>query len=235
MTAGVEKPNTVTDASGYFAFSGLNGRTLDFNITKPGYEFMPEGDAFDYTKLVSEEKRHHPDPSNPVVLKMWKLQGAEPLIYNAQTFNLPSDGSPVRIDFAAGKTVADGGDLIVAIKHGQQPAGASVTKYDWSAEVTAVDGGLKEAGQRVTNMHLAPESGYVPSISVEMPATRNDWSRTYTRSFYVKSRGRLYARISFDLHSIPSGGPSYVSLKSWVNPSGSRNLEYDPSKQASAR
>jgi hypothetical protein len=28
-------------------------------------------------------------------------------------------------------------------------------------------------------MHLAPEDGYVPSISVEMPAMKLDWVRNY--------------------------------------------------------
>ena len=233
IAAGVDVRQTTTDRRGLFSFRGMQGRSFDYHLEKSGYESMPEGDAFDYTKLISEDKRHHPDPNNPVVLKMWRLQGAEPLIYKQEIFKLPSDGTPVRIDLEAGKIVRDGGNLILMIKHGMQPAGTSITRYDWNAEITAVDGGLIEAEQRVTNMHLAPEEGYVPSIAVEMPATRHDWSRTYTRNLYLKSRGGRYARLSFDLHTVPTG-TSYVVIKSWANPSGSRNLEYDSSKQASA-
>jgi hypothetical protein len=207
----------------------MQGRTFDYHLEKTGYDSMPEGDAFDYTKLISEENRHHPDPKTPIVLKMWKLQGVEPLVYKQESFDLPAVGLPVRIDLVTGKVVPDGGDLIIAIKHGQQTTGSSIIKYDWSAEVRPVDGGLIVTKQRVTNMHLAPEDGYVQSCLVEMPATRPDWSRTYTENLYLKSRGGRYARLSLDIHSIPTG-TSYVAIKSWLNPSGSRNLEYTPSK-----
>jgi hypothetical protein len=236
VTSGVSKPEAVANSDGYFEFKGLSGRTLDFNITKPGYQFTAEGDAFDYTKLVPEEKRHHPNPKKPVVLKMWKLQGAEPLIYGSQTFDLPSDGSPLHIDLMTGKTAASGGDLIIILKHGRQPTGASITKYDWSVEVAVVNGGLVERDERVNNMYLAPMEGYLPLIGTEMSVMRSDWSRTYTRNFYLKTRVNIYSRVSFDLHTIPSGGSSYISLKWWLNPKpGSRTLEYDPTRQTSPR
>ena len=232
MAAGVEKPTTLTDANGYFQFKGLNGRTLDFNIVKAGYQFTPEGDAFDYTRLIAEEKRHHPDPKNPVVVKMWKLQGAESLIQGGRVLNVTPDGAQMRIDFSKGRIVESGGDLIVSLKHDQQTPHASPKQpYDWKAVITAVDGGIIEATQRIDNMLSAPEDGYTPSLVIDMPANRQDWTKTVTKNVYAKTSGTLYSRLVIRVECSPTQPTSYVQVGWWLNPSGSRNLEYDPAKR----
>lgn len=225
-TSGVLKRETTTDNAGLFEFKGLQGRTLDLNIIKPGYQFMPEVDGFDYSKLVSEQKRHHPDPGKPVIFKMWKLQGDVALIPKAKSFDLPADGTPVRIDLITGNIALTAGDLLITLKHSTRPAGQSITRYDWTAELIAVDGGLREERSRLTNMFEAPADGYVSSVTINMPVSAADWSRTYNRNFYLKTRGNIHSRIGIDIHTIPSGGSSYVSLTWWLNPEpGSRNLE----------
>ena len=226
-TSGVLKSETITNNSGKFEFRGLQGRTLDLNIVKSGYHFMPEGDGFDYTKLVSEQRRHHPDPEKPVILKMWKSQGAAPrLISKTKTVDLPCDGTPVRLDLVTSEITSAAGDVIITLKHGTQPPGRSVTRYDWTAELVAVDGGLREEPARLTNMFEAPADGYVPSVVINMPVSAVDWSRTYSRNFYMKTRGNIHSRVGIDIHTIPSGGSSYVSLTWWLNPEPeSRNLE----------
>jgi hypothetical protein len=226
--SGILKQETMTDNTGAFEFKGLQGRTFDLNIVKPGYQFMPEGDGFDYSKLVSEQRRHHPDPAKPVVFKMWKLQGGVALISKTKSFDLPADGTLVRIDLVTGSIAQAAGDLLIILKHGTEPSGRAITKYDWTAELVAVDGGLREERCRLTNMFEAPVDGYVPSIMINMPASAANWSRTYSRNFYMKTRGNIHSRIGVDIHTIPSGGSSYVSLKWWLNPTAeSRNLEGD--------
>ncbi|MES2568586.1 MAG: carboxypeptidase-like regulatory domain-containing protein [Verrucomicrobiota bacterium] len=230
-TMGVMKPKAVTDANGLFSFGGFSGKSLDFNIIKPGYEFMPEGDAYHYTHFVEEEKRHQPNRASPVVQKMWKLQGPEPLIHTLENYRLSSDGSPVHIDLVTGKTVPSGGDLIVSLTHQIKRENIQLDRYDWEAKIEVVDGGLIEVNEAVTNMFLAPEDGYVSSILVKMPEAREDWTSIYKKAFYIRSRGKLYSRIDFEMQTIPSNKESYVGIVSWQNPSGSRNLEYDPAKR----
>jgi len=230
--AGVEKPTTVTDANGYFQFEGFSGRTLDFTVTKPGYQFTPEGDAFDYTRLKSEEKRHHPDPKNPVVVRMWKLQGAETLVHGGKVIRIVPDGTPVEIDFQARKIVKSGGDLIIALEHPRYPRGTlPVPRYDWVADIKIINGGFIEATQRIDNMLLAPEEGYVPSLRMSMPASRQDWTTNGTKNVYAKTRGNVYSKLVINIECSAMEDTSYVQLTWWVNPSGSRNLEYDPAKQ----
>jgi hypothetical protein len=225
-SSGVTRRTLLTDSRGNFALTGVSGRTLDFNIVKTGYDFIPQRDAYDYTAIVPEHKRHHPDPNNPVVLHMWKLQGAESLIGKHASTKLMSDGREYRFDLVNGTVVPSGGDLIIRLYHDQQKAGIQVGPYDWKAEVTVVDGGLKEENQRIAHMYSAPAEGYLEHIAIDMLARSPDWNRVYTRNFYVKVRRNLYCRLNIDLHTIPVGNGSYIDLSWWLNPKpGSRNLE----------
>lgn len=231
LASGVKKPTTLTDSNGYFSFTGFMGRTLDFDITKTGYQFTPEGDAFDYTKLVTENRRHHPDSRNPVILKMWKLRGGEPLVQSGRHIDISPDGIPITVDLLTRKLVADGGDIIIKLKHQTWPHGAVVEHYDWRAEIDAVEGGFIDADQRIGNMLLAPESGYLPSLVITMAAKQSDWSKTVTKNVYLKSRGNIYSRLVINIECNPIQPTSTVQLGWWLNPSGSRNLEYDPAKR----
>ncbi len=229
VSSGVLKPKAYTDANGYFEIKGVQGRTLDFNLIKEGYQFMPEGDAFDYTELVPEAKRHHPDPKNPVTLRMWKLQGAEPMIYfDRKSFKLPPDGSPVRIDLATGKKVSSGGDVIVVIEQPIAPPGERLAHYAWTAKITA--SGLLETTDKL--MYLAPESGYAPVLNYGEKGDERVQEKQVAKSFYLKTSEGRYARMKMDLTSDtnPERG-SFFGLTWWLNPKpGSRNLEFDPAK-----
>lgn len=230
--SGVQEAHTATDAEGLFSFTGMKGRTFDYHLEKKDYQTMPEGDAFDYTELVPEAKRHHPDPKNPVVLKMWKLQGAEPLVhFERKYFPLPADGTPVRIDLITGKQVAAGGDLVFALNHVVLPHGATPEpQFDWHARFEVTGGGWLESRQRL--MNLAPENGYTPLLTIDMPASKTDWDHTVERSLFLKTRGNLFARLQMHLNVNQRGyDPSYVMLQWWLNPKpDSHNLEFDPSQ-----
>jgi len=232
--SGVQETRTTTDAEGMFSFTGMKGRTFDYHLEKVGYQTMPERDAFDYTELVPEEKRHHPDPRNPVVLKMWKLQGTEPLVhYERKYFPLPADGTPVHIDLSTGKQVASGGDLVFAVNHVVLPRGAlPEPQFDWHARAEIAGGGLVESNQRL--MYLAPDEGYASAVTIDMPATKVDWANSINRSYYMRTRGNLFGRVEVYLNANQRDyDPSYVMLQWWLNPKpGSRNLEVDTGKVA---
>jgi hypothetical protein len=233
QTAGVTKRTVLTDVDGNFELMDLRGRTLDFDIVKNGYSFIPAADAYDYTTLVAANKRHHPDKRKPVVLQMWKLQGADPLIARNAITTLVPDGRPYHIDLVAGTVVAANGDLVVRLFHGRQDSGAQISRYDWRAELAVVDGGLRPENRRITEMFFAPNEGYESTFIVEMPAQLPGWNRTYKCNFFMRIRNNLYCRLGIDLHTIPMGDSSYVNLTWWLNPTpGSHNLEFDPAKTA---
>jgi hypothetical protein len=164
---------------------------------------------------------------------MWKLQGAEPLIQGGRFINIVADGTEVRIDLQTGRIVESGGDLIVSVKHDQQARNiAPKVPYNWKATITAVNGGIVEAAnQRINNMLLAPEDGYLPLLLIDMPGTRPDWSPSVTKNIYTMTRQKLYSRVEINLQCSPTQSTSGVQVNWWLNPSGSRNLEYDPAKR----
>jgi hypothetical protein len=72
--SGGEKLYTETDSNGKFSFLGIRGSGVGYLLSKDGYSFSQRQPA------SSRPKDYVPDPDNPMVFKMWKLQGAEPMV-----------------------------------------------------------------------------------------------------------------------------------------------------------
>jgi hypothetical protein len=81
--SGGEKFTTVTDSQGLFSFTDLHGVRFGFGVEKAGYEYDPR-------KYLDWWDHYKPDPRNPAVFVMWKLQGAEPMCMLTQTDGYPS-------------------------------------------------------------------------------------------------------------------------------------------------
>jgi hypothetical protein len=91
--------STVTDAHGLFSFNGFRGDALIIDLKKPGYNFDSDHRRFHYSPIDPDKKRFFPDKNKPVVFKMWKSAGSEPLIhYFGKSIELPTDGSATIID-----------------------------------------------------------------------------------------------------------------------------------------
>jgi hypothetical protein len=226
-----EEHYTTTDRGGQFQFSGLHGQNFVVSPQKDGYEYKSNNVAFAYSALTPEKERHRPDPAAPVVFRMWKQQGAEPLISGEKFFGIKADGTPFTIDLVKGqKTEGRGGDgdLIVAIS--QPPQIVTGQRFDWSFNVEAIGGGLVEAPEP-QYLNEAPAEGYQSGISQELRGANREWSEVVRKTFFLKSRnGNQFARVIAEVHANYQGAAVF-SLRYLVNPSGSRNLEYDPTKR----
>jgi hypothetical protein len=93
-------------------------------------------------------------------------------------------------------------------------------KYNWHCVVTIPSGGA------ITNddefPFEAPEKGYFPSLEIAMQANHPDWtSDVNLECFYRLADGR-YGRMTF---SMIAGGDHFCMIDSFLNPTGSRNLE----------
>jgi hypothetical protein len=229
LSAGVEKTQAKTDSAGLFAINGMKGRTLGIGLEKEGYEYGGDHGPFQFTEMVAESERYHPDPKNPAVFVMFKLQGAEPMLYfERRAFRLLPDGTPVRIDLATGKKVSNGGDLIVTLKQPVAQSGQQLLHYAWTAQIMAP--GLQESMTKL--MYLAPEDGYAAVLTYGEKGDERVQSNQVTKSIYVKTSDGRFARVRMDLNSETNTDfPSTVGLTWWLNPKpGSRNLEFDPAK-----
>ena len=223
-----EKHITTTNINGLFGFQGLRGMLLWIALSKQGYNVSSTRQRFDYSEVEAGKNVFRPDRRRPVVFTMWKSVGAEPMIcHSIVYYHVPVDGMPVPFDLETGKTVQEGGDLEIIVKWEQQ-GGMRSEFYDWSATLRAVNGGLIVEGD--SRMFLAPEKGYQQQLKYSFKA--EDVNTAIPSTYYLQSRnGKNHARLEVFLNNRRLENRASVRIRSWLNPSGSRNLEYDPAKR----
>jgi len=243
-SSGVKKATTTTDAQGYFQFTGLTGQDIGIGITKDGYEYRRKTNSFSYSYFEADHKRHQPDPRNPVVFILWKKQGAEALVHYDRVWRFPVNSGPIKINLVTGRIGEPDADLVVTVSRTplQMPYGAR--GFAWSAIVEVEGGGLIRAGQR-DYYNLAPESGYVPRFEhVQEAQNVRDaqeerikwtWRESVSEDFFVSSRnGKNFARVALRIRPNcdrkEGDNEALVAAEVWLNPNGSRNLEFDPRK-----
>ncbi len=155
---------------------------------------------------------------------------AEPLIKKRWRKTVVPDGRPYIIDIESGRVVSriNEGDLKIRLYTNQELA-TQTRQYSWGVEIEAVNGGIMESKDAF--LYQAPAKGYVDSLSWEQGANDISWSRDITRKLYVKlKKDGSYASFKIDV-KIYHSNKARLLIESLVNPSGSRNLEYDPKKE----
>jgi hypothetical protein len=212
-----------TDANGRFELTGVQGDAVSIeDISKSGYQLSGKTSL----SYAYAEETLSPDPSSPVIFKLWKKQGADRLVTGDKFYGVVPDGRVYTLDLLAHKKTEggqDAGDLKVSV---QRPEKADrKTKFDWSFSIDGISGGVIESPDDFLN--LAPETGYQAHYQFRMVASNPDWVPEVTKQFYIQSRdGKIYSRITVEV--IPDyKDKSVFSVKYFVNPTGSRNLEYD--------
>ena len=244
--SGVNKVATTTDAQGNFQFTGLMGQDIGIGISKEGYEYHRKNSSFSYSYFEADHKRHQPDSRNPVIFTLWKKQAAEPLVHYDTDHDVPANGTPIRINLATGQIGGQDADLVVTVSRTPLQMRYGEQGFAWAATVEVVGGGLIRAGQR-DYYNLAPESGYVPRFEFtqeaqNVRAAQNEkvkwtWARAVSDDFFISSRnGKNFARVSLRImaNADRKEGDNIAAVRTtvWLNPNGSRNLEFDPQKLA---
>lgn len=226
VRSGNEVHYTETDASGNFSFVGLHGVRIGVVPSKEGYEMGLRGEG--YKGPVGEKT----SPNDRAILTMWKLKGAEPMIHDQKFYGINPDGRAYTIDLVNRKKIEGGnaeGDLRV---HIQRPAQIQTgQKFDWLFDMNVIKGGVIEVTDNSFYLNEAPENGYQPQYEIKMSSADSDWQEQAQKTFYLKSRnGQVYGR--FIITAIPNyNDTSVFKIDSYINPAGSRNLEFDSSKQ----
>lgn len=218
--------STRTGANGLFQFTGLRGESLGITPQKNGFQIEGHG--------LGRKGQNGPEtgPDNRAIFIMWKLKGPEPMIHDSKFYKVNSDGSESTIDFLNRKMISGTnapGDLLVWV---QRPAQIKPHEnFEWSFGMTAIGGGFIE----VTNddyLNEAPTSGYEPQYTFNMTPANPKWRGwNGQETFYLKSRdGKVYGHFQIKINPVYRDGAS-LEIESYINPSGSRNLEFDPAKQ----
>lgn len=220
---GTDRMSTATDANGLFSITGHTGKNLGISITKTGYVLATTTTSFVYSHLWPEAERHVPDQNNPVVFRMWKLQGAEPLVGIDQHYKLPYAKAPVCFDLLENRIVSDGGDLRITV---DRPDGIISQQHpqNWKIHLEIIGGGFiltSPAESRVT--YSAPQNGY----QRDGIFGNNNGPDVVEHTLFVKSReGKVYAKLYLMLGVNKSpGGLMDVVLRGAASTNGSGNWE----------
>jgi len=209
---------TQSDSTGKFSFNGIRGAGVGFVLQKEGYTYNQRQPS------SSRPNDYTPDPNNPVIFKMWKLNGAEPMIHARVHAYVPCDGTSVSFNLLTGRSQ---GDLTVTLT--RNPVNIDRSKpFDWALTVGVANGGLVENTDTYPNE--APTEGYQPSVTISMPTDDKKWTSTVSGTYYFKN-GQTYGRMTINVMANFQPPPTLFDADIYANPSGSRNLEFDSSKQ----
>lgn len=217
---------TISDSNGLFQFTEARGVKMGVFPSKPGYEFNRK-----YAQANWSED-YHPDPSKPVVFTMWKLQGPERIMrveWSRPVGVKPAE--PTGVDLHQMRKSATNVHLIVTYRCSadarEQYVDYKQVPYDWEVTFEIPDGGFVPIANK-TYPYEAPDENYRPSLHFEMSRNNPNWTQELNGIYYVKLReGQEYGRIEFTFWSSPKWNCGSFEAVAYINPWGSRNLEYD--------
>lgn len=226
----------ISNAAGEFVFEGESGLAMSVQLQpKAGYEFLDRG-------LLNLSFRDigigRPAPTistrdTPYIFRAYRNLGAEPLFVGALFHRFPPDDRSYVVDLLA-RTVTPGrtgGDFIIS---GRRPPGPpNQQKWDWAFDVNGTAVELLEVNDEFLN--LAPTDGYAGSWTKLAKATDTNYRKKEIHRFYFRRRAnRIYGTIIMELFA-EYDEDFAVRINYRLNPSGSRNLEYDAVINATVR
>jgi len=227
-SGGSKSGSVRSDANGYFEFTGERGKYLDVDVSKPGYVGGKQArKGFEYAAFF-EFDFHAPDAKRPVIFRLWKLGRAEPLYLWTMSKDVGVDDQPIWISARTGK-VGPTGDLSISVWRSIQGDLRSMTPFDLRITLRAAPGG--EIVQTTDDlMYLAPETGWTPEIVISRHVGPPWYGSVEEPKIYMRTPEGKYAALEVKIDQFTKPGAG-IQIVGYMNPSGSRNLEFDQKKQ----
>jgi hypothetical protein len=225
---GTSTARSESDAQGLFSISGRRGKRLEVHVTKDGYhsEGGLGGKSFEYAAFF-EGIFHRPDPNHPVLFVLTKKLPAEHLIAK-HIFTRGSYERPNYYDIVRGtiSQLKPPTGLEFVVTRGESPQGQP---FPWTAEIRPVNAGILESAEEYPQM--APQNGYNDLWSRTEAESAEPFIQTVKTQLYVKTNDGRYAVVRIELShpNLRSEGLG-LDITSYLNPSGSRNIDHDPTK-----
>jgi len=218
---------THSDKSGLFSIMDITGGSLFVIVNKDGYYQTKDSQKKNGYALPSDNPPA-PDPDCPALFVLRKKGIAEPLVYiQTRQYKVPRDGSLISIDLHKGK-LSPGDDGLLTVQSWVSAEDKDdMGRFDWRFKFTAPSGGFLIRTSEFS--FIAREEGYLESIEfVKNKDMKEDWKYGYEGEYFVKLKDDTYGRIHINLY--PNEQFNMFTMESFLNPTGSRNLEYDPKK-----
>ena len=180
-TNGTSYYHTGSDANGLFSIVGITGKLLSVHVSKEGYySSRRDREYFDYAG--NGGNNFISDAGNRVVFHLLKKKQGEHLIEKdfppgiGQIWQLHHDGTPIELDLLNGsQNVTGSGQL--KLEFWRDLSNPNAKRFDWKLQISAVGGGLVPADEEFA--FTAPDTGYQPSIVIDMPATNQVWLASF--------------------------------------------------------
>jgi hypothetical protein len=223
----------ITGDDGRFSLTGTRGKLAFVNVYSPqGYTCGDMGHKGDYNYAEPDEfKFHVPDPDKPVVFRLWKYEKPEPLNRWLIDAKITNDGSIAWFDLNAGNV--GGADVGVSFI-GSSFIGNGAKK----PEIRVVAGtgcGIWET--RDDPMFIPPSSRGQAELKHEFVSMNKEYKDSagnivegdpFRFRFYFRTANGCYSAVDADLSCGAGGVNPEMKLYVLQNPSGARNVEYDP-------
>lgn len=212
-TNGTSEAEAITDTNGLFSLSDRRGKRLYVQASKEGYYNGPRASmAFEYANPY--DGLFVPDQNSPALFQLKRKGGAEPMVHWEK-----------EITIAVGKVASLQLDQQTALQV-ELLTNAQMSAKQWAARVSVVSGGVQPVVDQFP--FLAPLEGYQAGLELNLNTPKPPtWISLYQGGqFYVKT-ARGYGRMELKTIS----GKSFMRVTVFLNPSNSRNLEYDPAKE----
>lgn len=214
----------LTDGNGRFDVIA-HGLGLGVSVSKEGFYSTNQSVAsFGYAPGAGTGPPHT-DLRDPAVFVLRRKGAAEPLITFRKNFSIAIDGMPIRVSLSTATLTTDNNES-VELRTRRENTPDSKDHYSWTCSVSVPGGGIME---RTDELRFeAPKEGYEREAVIKMPASAGPlWRSQVARGYFIHFSDGNYARIDL---TISTGGDHFARIASYLNPSGSRNLEFDPKK-----
>ncbi|HVF72241.1 MAG TPA: hypothetical protein VM940_11600 [Chthoniobacterales bacterium] len=215
----------ITDKDGRFEIR-TQGPSITVRVSHP--QFYQGKDAerhLDYSSTTTAGQSHPPPTrDNPSIFRLVKKGQPETIIQiPSRQLRLPLDGQPVEVGFGeeSAKISVSLGSTSIAVRPNEFRA------FDWAVRLAVPSGGLIE---RLNALDFtAPEAGYLPEVEIKMAVNGNPrWSSRVNRDYFIRFANGKFGRFEITV----SGETGFCRFQSYLNPSGSRNLEVNPASVA---
>jgi hypothetical protein len=222
--SGTTHYNVASDLEGNFQVTGIRGKTIMVDVRHP--QFYSSNQSRFSAFYAGSETNFAPNPRMPVVFRLFAKGTPESLLVFGSTstrqFKLGTNGAPIDISLNNGKVVEAGkGDI--RIQRWVRSPGINQRRYDWKYVVSVPGGGILEYTNEFEFM--APPEGYRESVERSMAADLTEgWTDRAGMRCFVRLRTGRYARFHFRIYAEKIHG---IAIEYCVNPTGSRNLEFD--------
>ncbi len=205
-----------TGPDGMFEITGVKGAGIFVEVEKEGYYAGKESRRL----LQSGEM---PAKDAPAVWKLYRKGALESLSHHDNTWtDMPMNGTPVEYDFNTKQFVGAGqGQLRAEVK----VEGSMQQRFSWWYRISVVSGGMARRAHEFD--FVAPESGFVEVLEGRISATDGEWRGAFNGDYFIRLPSGTFGRVAFAV----SRGRDSFSFRidhAAINPTGSRNLEYDP-------